>query len=188
MPRVDRAHLMGPEEIEISLSRLAQEIVASTGDAESLVVLGIPSRGVNLAERLGPKIAAIAPGFDSTHQTGQLDVTMYRDDLRNQPTRTLKVTHTPGIDNKTVVLVDDVFYSGRTVRAALDALNDLGRPAIVRLAVLVDRGHRQLPIRPDFIGWTLNTEPQQRVRVLLDETDGYEGVVIENTVSQCSID
>ena len=187
MPRVDRAHLMGPEEIEVSLARLAQEIVASTGDAENVVVLGIPSRGVTLAERLGPKIQAIAPSFDSAQQTGQLDVTMYRDDLRNQPTRTLKVTHTPAIDNKVVVLVDDVFYSGRTVRAALDALNDLGRPAIVRLAVLVDRGHRQLPIRPDYIGWTLTTEPQQRVRVLLAETDDYEGVVIENSIPQCSL-
>jgi len=178
---------MGPAEIDQALTRLAHEIVASSNGTSDLVILGIPSRGAPLAERLGEKIAAIDPAFETAKHTGQLDVTMYRDDLRNQPVRTLKPTHTPAIDNKTVVLVDDVFYSGRTIRAALDALNDFGRPAAVRLAVLVDRGHRQLPIRPDFIGGTLTTEPHQRVRVLLSEFDDADAVVIENTVTKCGV-
>jgi len=180
MSRVDRAHLMGPDEIDYALTNIAENILAAERGVTDVVILGIPSRGVPLAERLSAKIATLNPEFSPSQQTGQLDVTMYRDDLRNQPTRTLTVTQTPPIENKTVVLVDDVFYSGRTIRAALDALNDFGRPATVRLAVLVDRGHRQLPIRPDYIGGTLITDPRQRVKVLVNEIDGLDAVVIEN--------
>jgi len=185
MPRVDRAHLMGPQEIDLALTRMAHEIIADAPAVADLVVLGIPSRGAPLAERLSEKIAEIAPSFQPAQHCGQLDVTMYRDDLRSQPTRTLKPTHTPDVTNKHVVLVDDVFYSGRTIRAALDALNDFGRPAAVRLAVLIDRGHRELPIRPDFIGGTLATETHQKVRVLVNEFDEIDAVVIENTLPQC---
>lgn len=175
---------MGPQEIESALERIAHEIASSPAhpngaSLDSIVILGIPSRGAPLANRIAKHLTAIEPTFDAEAQTGQLDVTMYRDDLRNQPTRTLKLTQTPAIDHKTVVLVDDVLFSGRTIRAALDALNDLGRPAAVRLAVLVDRGHRQLPISPDFVGNTLSTMPEQRVKVLLTETDGTDAVVIE---------
>lgn len=172
---------MGPEEIDFALNTIAHQVVANADEVRDVVVLGIPSRGVPLATRLAAKVAQLSPSFEPATQTGQLDVTMYRDDLRKQPTRSLQPTHAPDIDNKTVVLVDDVFFSGRTIRAALDALNDFGRPAAVRLAVLVDRGHRELPIRPDFIGGTLTTEPHQRVKVLVNEIDGVDAVVIENS-------
>jgi len=144
-----------------------------------LVVLGIPTRGVTLARRLATRLRKIE---DAEIPVGSIDVTMYRDDLRRQPIRTLAVTELPpgGIDDKVVVLVDDVLYSGRTIRAALDALSDLGRPRAVRLAVLVDRGHRDLPIRADHVGKNLPTSHTERVRVLLEEDDGADGVVIEN--------
>ena len=144
--------------------------------ADDLVLLGIPSRGVGLARRLGALVEQIE---GTTVPTGALDVTMYRDDLRGRPTRAPHPTTIPesGIDGRTVVLVDDVLYSGRTVRAALDALSDYGRPRAVRLAVLVDRGHRELPIRADHVGKNLPTAHAERVRVRLTEHDDVEDSV-----------
>jgi pyrimidine operon attenuation protein/uracil phosphoribosyltransferase len=141
------------------------------------VVLGIPSRGAPLARRLAAQLAKVE-GHDVP--VGTLDVTLYRDDLRRKPTRKMERTQIPegGIDDKVVVLVDDVLYSGRTIRAALDALGDEGRPRAVRLAVLVDRGHRDLPIRADHVGKNLPTSSSERVHVLLAESDGVDEVRI----------
>ena len=166
-------------DISRALTRIAHEILERNRGAEQLVLLGIPSRGVPLARRLAARIASVE---GSAVPVGSLDVTMYRDDLRLRPARALEHTDLPpgGIEGRTVVLVDDVLYSGRTVRAALDALGDLGRPGRVQLAVLVDRGHRELPIRADYVGKNLPTSPDQRVRVLLDETDGSDLVSIED--------
>ncbi|MCL1900605.1 MAG: bifunctional pyr operon transcriptional regulator/uracil phosphoribosyltransferase PyrR [Promicromonosporaceae bacterium] len=160
--------------------RIAHEIVERCDGAADLVLLGIPSRGVPLARRLAANLTAIDPTFEQQRSVGELDVTMYRDDLRNQPTRSLGVTRLPaaGIDDKTVVLVDDVLYSGRTVRAALDAITDLGRPRAIRLACLVDRGHRELPIRPDFVGKNLPTAASERVSVHLREYDDTADCVL----------
>ena len=148
----------------------------SNKGARDLLLLGIPTRGVPLAKRIAAKIAAVE-GIDVP--VGSLDVTMYRDDLRMRPARTLLPTEIPpsGIDGKVVVLVDDVLFSGRTIRSALDAMNDLGRPQAVRLAVLVDRGHRELPIRADHVGKNLPSARTERVRVGLTESDGGEDVV-----------
>ena len=150
-----------------AVTRIAHEILERTRGAEDVVLLGIPTRGVPLARRLAGCMR-------------QVDITMYRDDLRLRPARALGPTDLPpgGIEGKTVVLIDDVLYSGRTVRAALDALSDLGRPRAVRLAVLVDRGHRELPIRADYVGKNLPTSQQEVVRVLLTETDGRDAVLL----------
>jgi pyrimidine operon attenuation protein / uracil phosphoribosyltransferase len=174
----DTKAVLEQAEISRALSRIAHEIIERTRGAEQVVLLGIPTRGVPLAGRLAARIAQVE-GQQVPH--GSLDVTMYRDDLRLRPARTLGRTEVPadGIDGKTVVLVDDVLYSGRTVRAALDALNDLGRPLGVQLAVLVDRGHRELPIRADYVGKNLPTSQQEVVRVLLTETDGEDAVLLE---------
>jgi pyrimidine operon attenuation protein/uracil phosphoribosyltransferase len=163
-----------------ALTRIAHEVLERAKGADDLVLLGIPSRGVPLAHRLAVRIAAVE-GTDVP--VGSLDVTMYRDDLRLHPARALERTDLPpeGVEGRTVVLVDDVLYSGRTVRAALDALGDLGRPARVQLAVLVDRGHRELPIRADYVGKNLPTSLAERVHVLLEETDGEDSVTIETT-------
>ena len=170
-------------DIARALTRISHEILESnrglshsTVEAD-LVLLGIPTRGVVLAHRIGAILDGIEPGAGTV---GALDVTMYRDDLAKNPTRAPNPTTIPagGIDGKTVVLVDDVLYSGRTIRAALDALSDLGRPRAVRLAVLVDRGHRELPIRADFVGKNLPSSPGERINVRLMETDGAEEVTI----------
>ena len=160
-------------DIDRALTRIAHEILESNKGSQDLVLLGIPRRGYPLALRLAHKIAAADPTVDATAIVGQLDVTMFRDDLSHQPTRPPYPTQLPltGIDNKVVVLVDDVLYSGRTIRAALDAIIDLGRPRIVRLAVLIDRGHRELPIRADHVGKNLPTSSAEKVRVRLEETD-----------------
>lgn len=165
-------------EIARALTRIAHEILEANKGADDLVLLGIPTRGVPLARRLADLIGTVEPGADLS--AGSLDVTMHRDDLRNNPTRSIGATDLPpgGIDDKVVVLVDDVLYSGRTIRAALDALSDLGRPRAVRLAVLVDRGHRELPIRADHVGKNLPTASHERVRVLLEEVDGDDAVLI----------
>jgi len=165
-------------EIARSLTRIAHEILEHNKGAEGLVLLGIPTRGVQLARRLATRLAEIE---GTPVPVGAVDVTMYRDDLRRQPTRTIEATHVPdgGIDDRVVVLVDDVLFSGRTIRAALDALSDLGRPRAVRLAVLVDRGHRELPIRADHVGKNLPTSVRERVRVSLAEVDGVDEVRIE---------
>ena len=160
-----------------ALTRVAHEILERNKGPAGIVVLGIPTRGVALAARIAATMAAIE-GADIPY--GSLDITMYRDDLRLRPARTLAPTDIPtrGVDDAVVVLVDDVLFSGRTVRAALDALNDLGRPTAVQLAVLVDRGHRQLPIRADFVGKNLPTSIAERVRVTLTEDDDEDSVVI----------
>ncbi|MBI1352415.1 MAG: bifunctional pyr operon transcriptional regulator/uracil phosphoribosyltransferase PyrR [Actinomycetales bacterium] len=160
-----------------AIRRIAHEIVEKARGSEDLILLGIPTRGVALAHRIAEAIDAI----EGTHvPVGALDITLYRDDLRLKPARALEPTTIPpgGIDDRTVVLVDDVLYSGRTVRAALDALNDVGRPAAVRLAVLVDRGHRQLPIRPDYVGKNLPTSLAEQVKVEVAEVDGVDRVTI----------
>jgi len=169
--------VLEPAEIRRALTRIAHEILERTNGADDVVLLGIPTRGVPLARRLADRAAEFE---DRTVPWGSLDVTMYRDDLRLRPARALGRTELPpaGIDGKTVVIVDDVLYSGRTVRAALDALNDLGRPRAVQLAVLVDRGHRELPIRADYVGKNLPTSQREMVRVLLSETDGEDAVLL----------
>jgi pyrimidine operon attenuation protein/uracil phosphoribosyltransferase len=167
-------------DINRALTRISHEILESNRGADDLVVLGIPTRGVVLADRVGALIRQIEPGA-SSGLVGSLDVTMYRDDLAHHPTRAPHRTRMPadGIDGKTVVLVDDVLYSGRTIRAALDAIGDLGRPRAVRLAVLVDRGHRELPIRADFVGKNLPSSTDERINVRLHEIDGSEEVSID---------
>lgn len=170
------------EDIERVLTRIAFEIIEANKGVDDLVLLGIPRRGFPLAQRLAARIAAAADApIDPTALVGQLDITMYRDDLRHSTTRTPEPTKLPagGIDGKVVVLVDDVLYSGRTIRAALDALSDWGRPRIVRLAVLVDRGHRELPIRADHVGKNLPTAKSEKVRVHVAEIDGINEVKIE---------
>jgi pyrimidine operon attenuation protein/uracil phosphoribosyltransferase len=173
--------VLDARDIDRALTRIAHEILERNKGARDLVLLGIPSRGVPLAERIAAKITEVE-GYDVP--VGSLDVTMYRDDLRRGPARALLHTEVPeqGIEDRTVVLVDDVLFSGRTIRAALDALNDIGRPTAVRLAVLVDRGHRELPIRADSVGKNLPTSLVERVRVSLAETDGVDAVVIEGSI------
>jgi pyrimidine operon attenuation protein / uracil phosphoribosyltransferase len=174
--------VLDARDITRALTRISHEILERNKGADDLVLLGIPSRGVPLAERIAERIASVE-GY--AVPVGSLDVTMYRDDLRLKPARALLPTQIPrgGIDGKTVVLVDDVLFSGRTIRAALDALNDLGRPRAVRLAVLVDRGHRELPIRADFVGKNLPTSLVERVSVRLAETDGTDAVTIDGSPS-----
>ena len=182
-PPAGSSRVLGPDEIRRALTRIAHEILESGHGAEDLILLGIPHRGVPLARRLAEQIARAEGrphGEDLADLHGALDITMYRDDLRSNPTRAPSPTRIPraGIDGRTVVLVDDVLYSGRTVRAALDALSAIGRPAAVRLAVLVDRGHRELPIRADHVGKNLPTARSERVHVQLTETDGTDAVDI----------
>jgi pyrimidine operon attenuation protein/uracil phosphoribosyltransferase len=166
-------------DIARALTRVAHEILERNKGADDLLLLGIPSRGVPLAVRLAARIAEVE---GRAIPVGSLDVTMYRDDLRLRPARALERTDVPpdGVDGRRVVLVDDVLFSGRTIRAALDALGDLGRPRLVQLAVLVDRGHRELPIRADYVGKNLPTSMSERVRVLLTETDGRDAVTVES--------
>jgi len=172
---------MQSADISRALRRISHEILESNRGSDGLLLLGIPTRGVPLARRIASVISGIEPGFDATASCGALDVTMYRDDLARGRTRTPSPTRVPGdVDGTTVVLVDDVLYSGRTVRAALDALSDLGRPRVVRLAVLVDRGHRELPIRADFVGKNLPSAVHERINVHLDELDGDEFVAIDD--------
>src|SRR5262252_2886340 len=170
--------VLGPDEIRRALTRIGHEILERTNGAGDVVLLGIPTRGVPLARRLAARLAE-TEGVEAP--VGSLDITLYRDDLRLRPARTLGHTEVPdsGIDGMVVILVDDVLYSGRTVRAALDALSDIGRPRAVQLAVLVDRGHRELPIRPDYVGKNLPTSRSEAVRVLLRETDGEDSVTLQ---------
>jgi len=169
--------VLDARDISRALSRIAHEILERNKGPHDLVLLGIPSRGVPLAQRIAAKIATVE---GAEVPVGSLDVTMYRDDLRLKPARALMPTEIPdsGIDGKTVVLVDDVLFSGRTIRSALDALNDVGRPSAVRLAVLVDRGHRDLPIRADFVGKNLPTSLSESVQVRLSESDESDSVTI----------
>jgi pyrimidine operon attenuation protein / uracil phosphoribosyltransferase len=173
----DARDVMAAADVSRALRRIGHEVIERNKGASELVVLGIPTRGVQLAHRLAAVISEVE-GLEVP--VGTLDVTLYRDDLRRQPTRAAGRSHIPegGIDDRIVVLVDDVLYSGRTIRAALDALAELGRPKAVRLAVLVDRGHRELPIRADHVGKNLPTARDERVRVLVEEVDGVDAVRI----------
>jgi pyrimidine operon attenuation protein/uracil phosphoribosyltransferase len=169
--------LLHEDDMRRAITRMAHELLETAPRDARLLVLGIPTRGAVLARRLGDAMTAVA---DRPIAVGTLDVTLYRDDLAGQPTRPTGRTDIPAdVDGATVVLVDDVLYSGRTVRAALDAVTALGRPAAVRLAVLVDRGHRELPIRPDSVGRNLPSAKTERIRVLFTETDGKDEVTIE---------
>ena len=164
------------DDVARALRRMAHEILESNRGSDALMLVGIPRRGVPLANRLGEMIAE-AEGH--AVPVGELDITMYRDDLRRQPTRAVGRTRMPvPVDGMTVVLVDDVLFSGRTIAAALDALKDIGRPRAVRLAVLIDRGHRELPIMADHVGKDLPTAASEHVRVALAELDGTDAVTI----------
>lgn len=168
---------LGPEEISRTLRRLGHEIVENNHGSEGLVIVGLLSRGYSLARRLGRVIQE----FEGTPvPVGALDIGLYRDDVtRRSAPPPVRPSEIPvSIDGKTVVLVDDVLFTGRSIRAALDALIDFGRPARVRLAVLVDRGHRELPIRPDFVGKNIPTALVQKVRVRLQEVDGEDAVYV----------
>jgi pyrimidine operon attenuation protein/uracil phosphoribosyltransferase len=172
-----RKTVLEPAEIRRALTRIAHEILERTNGAADVVLLGVPTRGVPLAQRLSERLEQVE---GRPVPAGSLDITMYRDDLRLRPARALGHTDVPaaGIDGRIVVLVDDVLYSGRTVRAALDALGELGRPRAVQLAVLIDRGHRELPIRADYVGKNLPTSQRELVRVLLTEVDGEDAVLL----------
>jgi pyrimidine operon attenuation protein/uracil phosphoribosyltransferase len=164
-------------DISRALTRITHEILERNRGSADVLLLGIPTRGVHLANRIAHRMSEVE---GRPIAVGALDPTMYRDDLRLRPARALEHTDIPeDVDDKVVVLVDDVLFSGRTIRAALDALNDIGRPRAVQLAVLVDRGHRQLPIRADFVGKNLPTSTSETVRVRLGELDGDDYVAIE---------
>lgn len=173
--------LMSAADVGRTISRIAHQIIEKTAldgpDAPRVVLLGIPTRGTDLAARLARHISEFS-GVEVDH--GSLDITLYRDDLNFKPPRPLEDTSIPegGVDDALVILVDDVLYSGRSVRSALDALRDLGRPSAVQLAVLVDRGHRELPLRADYVGKNVPTSRSESVHVLLTEHDGRDGVVI----------
>jgi pyrimidine operon attenuation protein/uracil phosphoribosyltransferase len=169
---------MNSVDISRALTRISHEILERNAGSENIVILGIPTRGAHLANRISKLICDIE---GKSVATGTLDITLHRDDLRMRGPRALMPTNIPqsGIEGKDVVLIDDVLFSGRTIRAALDALGELGRPKTVQLAVLVDRGHRELPIRADFVGKNLPTNLNQSVKVLLSEVDGRDEVVIE---------
>jgi pyrimidine operon attenuation protein/uracil phosphoribosyltransferase len=171
--------VLSSDDINRAITRISHEILEQNRGSGNLLLLGIPTRGIQLANRIAE---VIKQHSETEIFVGSLDVTMYRDDLSDQPTRVVGVTDIPtsGVSGKTVVLVDDVLFSGRTIRSALDALNDHGRPSAVRLAVLVDRGHRQLPIRADYVGKNLPTALTERISVRLQEVDGVDEVVIED--------
>ncbi|MEN0136301.1 MAG: bifunctional pyr operon transcriptional regulator/uracil phosphoribosyltransferase PyrR [Rhodococcus sp. (in: high G+C Gram-positive bacteria)] len=183
-PSVEPAReLLSAADVGRTIARIAHQIIEKTaidaadGEAPRVVLIGIPTRGTTLAARLAGKVeefSGVRP------PVGSLDITMYRDDLRTKPHRPLERTSVPegGVDNTLVVLVDDVLFSGRTVRSALDALRDLGRPRAVQLAVLVDRGHRELPLRADYVGKNVPTARTEDVKVLLSEHDGRDAVMI----------
>ena len=172
-----------PEDISRALRRLAHQVVENVKDVTNIVIMGIPTRGVPIAERLAKNIGDIE---NIIIPVGSLDVTLFRDDLRMRPSKALEQTYLPveGIHGKTVILVDDVLFSGRTIRAALDAINEYGRPAVVQLAVLVDRGHRELPIRADYVGKNLPTSLDEKVSVQICEIDSVDQVVIQSTTEQ----
>ena len=173
-----KARVMEPEEVRRALTRIAHEIVERNKGTEDLVIVGIRTRGAPLADRIAKAIASFE-GVDLP--SGALDVTLYRDDVGMRSPRNLEATTVPAdLDGRVVVLVDDVLYTGRTIRAAFDALLDLGRPRAIRLAVLVDRGHRELPIRADHVGKNLPTSAEEIVKVTVEEIDGEDAVLIGN--------
>jgi pyrimidine operon attenuation protein/uracil phosphoribosyltransferase len=172
-----RTLLLSADEVRRAISRIAHEIVERDRDLSALAIVGIRSRGDILATRVAD---AIATHENAKVPLGSLDITLYRDDLRRNALRALGPTDLPpgGVDDQRIILVDDVLYSGRTVRAALNALYDLGRPASVQLAILVDRGHRELPIRADYVGKNIPTARDESVAVRLTEYDGHDAVVL----------
>jgi pyrimidine operon attenuation protein/uracil phosphoribosyltransferase len=176
--------LLAADDVSRTIARIAHQVIEKMsldgGNAEQIVLLGIPRRGVVLARRLADCIAEFS---GATIARGALDVTLYRDDLRRHPNRPLEATTIPpgGVDEKDVLLVDDVLFSGRTVRAALDALREEGRPRTVSLAVLIDRGHRELPVRADYVGKNVPTSRAEDVAVLLSEVDGRDTVLLHQS-------
>ena len=170
--------VLDADDIARSFTRIAFEIIEKNGEEQTLVIAGIPTRGATLSKRLVEKINEVG---GRRAQLAIIDTTMFRDDLSSQPLREPKESFVPadGIDGRTVILVDDVLYTGRTIKAALDALTSIGRPKAVQLAVLVDRGHRELPIRPDYVGKNLPTARDESVSIWLNETDGEDCVLIE---------
>lgn len=171
------ARVLDAADISRIVGRMSHEILERTRGSQDLIILGIPRRGVPLAGRIAQRISELE---SAKVPIGSLDVTMYRDDIGLRGARPLGETQIPGegIDDRIVILVDDVLFSGRTVRAALDALNDLGRPRAVQLAVLVDRGHRELPIRADYVGKNIPTSVHETVQVRLAEIDGVDEVLL----------
>jgi pyrimidine operon attenuation protein/uracil phosphoribosyltransferase len=174
--------LLSAADVTRTIARIAHQIIEKSAldadtDAPRVVLVGIPTRGTTLANRLAVKVAEFSGVRPAT---GSLDITLYRDDLRSKPHRPLERTSVPvgGIDGALVILVDDVLFSGRSVRSALDALRDLGRPRAVQLAVLIDRGHRELPLRADYVGKNVPTARTEDVSVLLTEHDGHDGVYV----------
>ncbi|HZS32739.1 MAG TPA: bifunctional pyr operon transcriptional regulator/uracil phosphoribosyltransferase PyrR [Methylomirabilota bacterium] len=174
----EKAQVLDDTGIDRALTRIAHEIVERTGGVGELALVGLRTRGVLLARRIAARLEAIE---GQPVPVGTLDITLYRDDLgRKGEAPVLRGTDIPfPVTDRTIVLVDDVLYTGRTVRAALDALIDLGRPRMIQLAVLIDRGHRELPIRPDYVGKNLPTARREAVQVLLREHDGEDRVVIQ---------
>ena len=173
----EKTQVLDEAALDRALTRIAHEIIEKNGGASDLAFVGLRTRGVTLAQRLAAKIAQID---GATLPVGTLDITLYRDDLGLRGAPVIRGTDIPfSIKNKTVILVDDVLFTGRTVRAALDAIIDLGRPRAIQLAILIDRGHRELPIRPDYVGKNLPTSRRESVAVRLREHDGDDRVVIE---------
>ena len=171
-----KAKLMDNGAMDISLTRLSHEIVERNGGVENVVLIGIKTRGVPLAYRVAEKIKK---AYDIALPVGILDTSLYRDDRENSTNNMVDETNIPfEVANKNVVLVDDVLYTGRTVRAAIEAIIKLGRPSIIELAVMVDRGHRELPIRPDFIGKNVPTSKLENIKVNLMEIDGEDSVLL----------
>ncbi|MCG3090171.1 bifunctional pyr operon transcriptional regulator/uracil phosphoribosyltransferase PyrR [Sporosarcina cyprini] len=176
---VEKASILDEQAIARAVTRIAHEIIERNRGIDECILVGIKTRGAVLAKRLADKIAQIE---GRPILTGELDITLYRDDLQlkheSQEPEVHQVDIQHDVNNKKVILVDDVLYTGRTVRAAMDAVMDLGRPAAIQLAVLVDRGHRELPIRPDFVGKNIPTSSEERVVVNVNEEDGKDGVTI----------
>jgi pyrimidine operon attenuation protein/uracil phosphoribosyltransferase len=184
---VNSRTVLSSDDISRAITRIAHEILEANNSLQkkshqNLVILGIPTRGVQLAKRIANAIKKAEPDADVEDMLGRLDITMHRDDLSWRSAVSVTPTEIPkqGIEDRLVVLVDDVLFSGRTIRAALDALGEYGRPRAVRLAVLVDRGHRELPIRADFVGKNLPTSREERIQVQLLEVDGSDSVVIQS--------
>jgi pyrimidine operon attenuation protein / uracil phosphoribosyltransferase len=181
MPDPGQKQLLGADDIRRAIARLAHEIVERNEGVDSLVFVGLRTRGIPLARRLQARVAE----FEGAEvPLGELDITLYRDDVHQRAPRALSPTSIPvDISDKTVILVDDVLYTGRTIRAALDALIDLGRPRAIQLVCLVDRGHRELPIRPDYVGKNVPTSRHEKVAVHLEEIDGSDEVVLIQPVA-----
>jgi len=172
----EKAHILSENDIDRIIKRISHEILEKNKGAENLVFIGLQKRGVPLAKRIAENIEK----FEGTKvKTGKLDITFYRDDIGHNIKPTAQITDISfDIEGNNVILVDDVLYTGRTVRAALDALIDFGRPKSIQLVVLIDRGHRELPIRADYVGKNLPTSQNESVEVKLKETDGIDSVVV----------